>query len=770
MQKTLLGRELDRRYKVVHSLATGGFGQTYVAEDIRRPGNPRCVVKLLKPASIDDDFLENARRLFVTEAETLERLGSHDQIPRLLAYFEEAEDFYLVQEFIDGSVLTEELLPDRRWATVKVVKLMRDVLEILRFIHSQNVIHRDIKPDNIIRRRGDDNLVLVDFGTVKQIRTRVAVAGYATATISVGTPGYMPTEQSHGKPRRSSDIYALGIIAIQALTGLHPSQLQEDEDSGELIWQRWAACDRALVHIVEKMVRYHFRDRHRSASEVLYELNTYTQSSPELVRELATLQSSEKNARFVPQPTVVVAQKKVAPAKATVVIKDVDNQATDKASEQVKSQPIVTEIVLEKAVREQSPVLLPGDESPSDEPPSTVNEVKPLVESKVEVVESSPENGLGMASGAVEDTLHRAGRTGSAEILTDSSASSSKISVSDKLLLESIATDDVSSKDSNAEKLFSGLKPRRWNDNLIQQRWLKLSLTGIVATTAVTGGGWVFQSRKAWVKAEHSLIEAQTFQAERAYESCIISVESVPRRYVQLYETARELAGVCWLSQAETFAADQRLKDAIATAQKITPEMSAHSSAQKKIAEWTNGIFQIAINNYNVGKYESAKAIMLSIPEKSSLQASVKETLDSWETEWEKNNSVIAAAQKAIEEKKWQVTIDKVEKVTLSSKKPSESNPYWKEKIQPLLTQAKAGLETEAEQRRIAAAKAAPAAAAAAPTVSTPAATPQYSPPAQSRQNSPAPTRSVPAYSPPRYNPPAPARAPSGGGWNSEQR
>ena len=103
MQESLLGKKLDGRYKVTHRLAVGGFGQTYIAEDIRRPGHPKCVVKLLKPACNDAAFLENARRLFVTEAETLERLGSHEQEPRLLAYFVEGEDYNLVQENIDGT-------------------------------------------------------------------------------------------------------------------------------------------------------------------------------------------------------------------------------------------------------------------------------------------------------------------------------------------------------------------------------------------------------------------------------------------------------------------------------------------------------------------------------------------------------------------------------------------------------------------------------------------------------------------------------------------
>ena len=158
------GKLLGGRYQVVEVLANGGFGQTYVAQDMHRPGNPRCVVKHLQPASVNSKFLHNARRLFQTEAEILEQLGNHDQIPRLLAYFEEHQEFYLVQEFVQGHTLTKELLPGDRWEESKVYQLLQEVLEILVFVHAHAAIHRDIKPDNLIRRIADGKLVLVDFG------------------------------------------------------------------------------------------------------------------------------------------------------------------------------------------------------------------------------------------------------------------------------------------------------------------------------------------------------------------------------------------------------------------------------------------------------------------------------------------------------------------------------------------------------------------------------------------------------------------------------
>jgi len=265
----MIGKLLDHRYQVIRVLAMGGFGQTYIAQDTRRPGNPICVVKHLKPGT-DPRVFDTAKRLFNSEAETLEKLGNHDQIPRLLAYFDENQEFYLVQEYIEGHTLAEELIPGKRWSESRVIQLLQEVLEILEFVHRQGVIHRDIKPDNIIRRASDHKLVLVDFGAVKQLRTQlVTVGGQPSATVVIGTPGYMPTEQGQGKPRPNSDIYSLGIIAIQALTGLSATELQEDPETGEIIWQQSVTVNYRLAAVLSKMVHYHFKDRYQNATEAL---------------------------------------------------------------------------------------------------------------------------------------------------------------------------------------------------------------------------------------------------------------------------------------------------------------------------------------------------------------------------------------------------------------------------------------------------------------------------------------------------------------------
>lgn len=269
----MLSKILVGRYQIVKNLGGGGFGQTFIAHDIHLPGKPECVVKKLKTQSTDLLTLETARRLFDTEAQVLHKLGNHKQIPQLLAYFEENKEFYLVQEFIVGHDLYQELIPGEQKDEQQVISLLVEILQILEFVHQQQVIHRDINPRNILRREEDDKLVLIDFGAVKQISTQVFTPkGQTRSTVVIGTPGYIPGEQAQGSPKFSSDIYALGIIAIQALTGFTPEELEKDEDTQEIIWRSKARVSPELGQIIDTMVRYDFRQRFSSAAVVLESL------------------------------------------------------------------------------------------------------------------------------------------------------------------------------------------------------------------------------------------------------------------------------------------------------------------------------------------------------------------------------------------------------------------------------------------------------------------------------------------------------------------
>lgn len=279
----MIGHLIDRRYLITQRLSSGGFGETFLAQDTRFPGNPLCVVKQLKPASNNPKHIEKAQQLFNREAEALAQLGSYEQIPRLLAYFTEGDDFYLVQEFIEGHTLEAELQPEQRWLEEQVIQLLKEVLTILVYVHAHGVIHRDIKPANIMRRQQDSSLVLIDFGAIKQVRIQPDGSGefsLAAPGTRIGTVGYMPTEQARGKPRPCSDLYALGMIAIQALTGLHPTQLEDDSQTGEVRWQHLVNADSRLMDVLNRMTRYQFRDRFQSAAEALQALEQALQQTP----------------------------------------------------------------------------------------------------------------------------------------------------------------------------------------------------------------------------------------------------------------------------------------------------------------------------------------------------------------------------------------------------------------------------------------------------------------------------------------------------------
>ncbi|HAG85448.1 MAG TPA: protein kinase [Cyanobacteria bacterium UBA12227] len=274
-----VGQIIGGRYKISRQLGQGGFGTTFVSQDQHLPGDRYCVVKQLKPQGDDSFTLQTARRLFDTEAKILHKLGTHDQIPQLFAYFEENQEFYLVQELIEGHDLSKELIPGKPLTQLWTISLLREILEILEYVHQQHVIHRDINPRNLIRRKQDGKLVLIDFGAVKQVSTQILNGKQTSFTVAIGTPGYRPSEQANGNPRLSSDIYAVGMVGISALTGLLPHELPADGDTVEIIWRDRATVTDEFAKVLDKMIRYDFRERYPSASSALQALNDIGKTS-----------------------------------------------------------------------------------------------------------------------------------------------------------------------------------------------------------------------------------------------------------------------------------------------------------------------------------------------------------------------------------------------------------------------------------------------------------------------------------------------------------
>ena len=276
------GYLLRNRYCIQQPLAAGCFCVTYLATDYEYYRQKYVVIKHLKPQNKNPALLQIARRLFETEAMALKRLGDiTDRIPTLYAYFEDHSEFYLVQEFIEGETLSQEL--DRgKLSTTATIQVLREILIGLSFVHAENTIHRDLKPDNIIRRSSDNALVLIDFGAVKEVRQTTLTTPNARtlASIGFGTEGYMPSEQAMGYPKLASDIYAVGAIGIECLTGKEPHELFDEE----LLEFKWTHLYRdsnprvdplisPLVMVLNKMLQQRHLDRYANASEALVSIN-----------------------------------------------------------------------------------------------------------------------------------------------------------------------------------------------------------------------------------------------------------------------------------------------------------------------------------------------------------------------------------------------------------------------------------------------------------------------------------------------------------------
>ena len=268
---------LAGRYEITETLGGGGFAITYLARDMMQPSKPLCVVKQLRPNQTHPRVID----FFNKEAAILEKLGKHPQIPLLLAHFQQDDNLYIVQEFIQGHDLSKEISPGKRLSEAYVRKLLQDVLEVLSFVHKYGVIHRDLKPQNLMRRQEDGKIFLIDFGAVKELGTlMVNTQGEVTSSVVIGTSGYMPSEQGNGKPRLASDVYAVGMSAIAALTGIQPHELEENPQTGEVIWLEQAQVSEDLAEVITKMVRRHYSLRYTSASDALQGLNSQTQSTP----------------------------------------------------------------------------------------------------------------------------------------------------------------------------------------------------------------------------------------------------------------------------------------------------------------------------------------------------------------------------------------------------------------------------------------------------------------------------------------------------------
>ncbi len=283
---------LGDRYRALQPIGQGGFGKTFLAVDEYKPSQPQCVIKQFFPL-VGGANAEKAAELFRREAARLDELGKHRQIPELLAHFEEGERQYLVQEFIEGRNLEEELREAGTFDEEGVRSLLADLLPVLQFVHDRQVIHRDLKPENIIRRQettsttnGLDissgkssagrtdiqsapNLVIVDFGASKLVDDN----NFGKTGTTIGSAGYVAPEQLAGKAFPASDLYNLGVTCVYLMTKVSPFELF-DVVEGRWVWRQFlpTQISRGLGLILDKLLAPDVAQRYQSATEVLTDL------------------------------------------------------------------------------------------------------------------------------------------------------------------------------------------------------------------------------------------------------------------------------------------------------------------------------------------------------------------------------------------------------------------------------------------------------------------------------------------------------------------
>jgi eukaryotic-like serine/threonine-protein kinase len=263
---------LHLHYQIVKVLGLGRSGITYLAQDIDTIELPLYVVKEIQSTNHSESNPALIRAMFEAQGSIAYRVGHHPQVPSIVAKFEEDGHRYLVREYIDGELLSQELIPGAIWSQTQVFDFLIDLVGILCFIHGFNYIHQDINPHNIIRRHDDGRFNLIGFSAVKDLGN-IDPNISANHPVNYNNSSYIPYEQEHNLPQFNSDIYAVGVIAIQALTGKFP--IERDADSYEFKWRDDLKIDNRLIEMIDRMVRPDYRNRYQSGFEVLADLQSF---------------------------------------------------------------------------------------------------------------------------------------------------------------------------------------------------------------------------------------------------------------------------------------------------------------------------------------------------------------------------------------------------------------------------------------------------------------------------------------------------------------
>ena len=306
VEKISRGTLIDNRYQVEKILGQGGFGRTYLISDRRRFGE-LCVLKEFVSTPINHVQVNKSRQLFQQEAAILYQLD-HPQIPRFFDWFEEQGRLFLVQQYIDGQtyweLLQQRCQNNQVFSEAEIIKWLQNLLPVLDYIHSRNLIHRDIAPDNIILPYQKERPVLIDFGVVKEVINQLGIPGQSIPGSRIGKPGYSPPEQLlMGKCYPNSDLYALAVTALVLLTGKEPEDLF-DSYKGIWQWHKYANISEHLASILAKMLAKTPQDRYQSSQEVLTILTA--KFTPNNALPKSSVQEDINGNSQIPQPTLVI--------------------------------------------------------------------------------------------------------------------------------------------------------------------------------------------------------------------------------------------------------------------------------------------------------------------------------------------------------------------------------------------------------------------------------------------------------------------------------
>ncbi len=263
-------RVVGGRYRITRYLGGKNGINTYLADNLRRPYQSPCLIKQVDLPDSDPVTWAKIERRFAEELLLLERLGYHDQIPQVWDHFEEHEEFYLVQEYIPGENL-EQILQQQQLDLIEALELLENTMSILAFVHQHRVIHRNLKPSNLTIRQSDRAVILTDFGFLNDLKSIPHSTVDDTQPQEYNT--YLPPEQIAGRPTVSSDLYALGMIIIEAISGIKPENLTRDHATGAIVWQATGIkINRRLEKFLCKMTNLNVGQRYQSVEDALEDL------------------------------------------------------------------------------------------------------------------------------------------------------------------------------------------------------------------------------------------------------------------------------------------------------------------------------------------------------------------------------------------------------------------------------------------------------------------------------------------------------------------